>query len=157
MAKRSNQKLKILYLYKILLENTSEKNGMTLAQILRELQSYGIRAERRSIYDDIEALRVFGIDVRVWRDRYVRYYVAERKFDVAKISEMMIEDLKGDYKYTSGKEYIIVQGKDASNERIPINFASSGQQEVLWLLNQLYILMLKKEEAFVIIVIINTL
>ena len=36
-------------------------------------------------------------------------------------------------------------------KKIPINFASSGQQEVLWLLNQLYILMLKKEKAFVII------
>lgn len=35
--------------------------------------------------------------------------------------------------------------------KIPINFASSGQQEVLWLLNQLYVLMLKKENAFVII------
>lgn len=85
------------------------------------------------------------------RNVHKRYPDGERKFDVAKISEMLIEDLKGDYKYISGKEYIIVQDKDASNEQIPINFASSGQQEVLWLLNQLYILMLKKEEAFVII------
>lgn len=59
---------------------------------------------------------------------------------------MLISDLKGDYQYNAGKEYIIVQ-----NEKIPINFASSGQQEVLWLLNQLYVLMLKKEKAFVII------
>lgn len=64
---------------------------------------------------------------------------------------MLISDLKGDYQYSSGKEYIIVQGGESFEEKIPINFASSGQQEVLWLLNQLYILMLKKEEAFVII------
>ena len=80
------------------------------------------------------------------RNVHKRYPDGERKFDVAKTSEMLISDLKGDYQYNAGKEYIVVQ-----NEKIPINFASSGQQEVLWLLNQLYILMLKKEKAFVII------
>lgn len=64
---------------------------------------------------------------------------------------MLISDLKGDYQYTTGKEYIVMQDSESNNEKIPINFASSGQQEVLWLLNQLYILMLKKEQAFVII------
>jgi len=85
MAKRSNQKLKVLYLYKILLENTNEKNGMTLSQILRELESYGVRAERKSVYDDIEALRMFGVDVCTSRDKYVKYYVAKRKFELAEL------------------------------------------------------------------------
>lgn len=85
------------------------------------------------------------------RQVHKRYPDGERKFDVGKISEMLIADLKGDYQYTSGKEYIVIQDDESRNEKIPINFASSGQQEVLWLLNQLYILMLKKESAFVII------
>lgn len=79
-----------------------------------------------------------------------RYPDGERKFDVTKTAEMLISDLKGDYRYNVGKEYIVIE-EDAHSEKIPINFASSGQQEVLWLLNQLYILMLKKEKAFVII------
>lgn len=85
------------------------------------------------------------------RNVHKRYPDGERKFDVGKISEMLISDLKGDYQYAAGKEYIIIEDSESSNEKIPINFASSGQQEVLWLLNQLYILMLKKENAFVII------
>lgn len=85
------------------------------------------------------------------RNVHKRYPDGERKFDVGKISEMLISDLKGDYQYTAGKEYIVIQDNESCNEKIPINFASSGQQEVLWLLNQLYILMLKKENAFVII------
>ena len=80
------------------------------------------------------------------RNVHKRYPDGERKFDVGQTSEMLISDLKGDYQYNAGKEYIVVQ-----DEKIPINFASSGQQEVLWLLNQLYVLMLKKERAFVII------
>lgn len=85
------------------------------------------------------------------RNVHKRYPDGERKFDVVKTAEMLISDLKGDYQYTTGKEYIVMQDSESNNEKIPINFASSGQQEVLWLLNQLYILMLKKEQAFVII------
>ncbi len=85
------------------------------------------------------------------RNVHKRYPDGERKFDVGKTSEMLISDLKGDYQYSAGKEYIVIQDSDSNNEKIPINFASSGQQEILWLLNQLYVLMLKKENAFVII------
>ncbi len=76
MAKRTNQKPKLLYLSKILLECTDEAHGLTLSQIIGELKKYGVSAERKSLYDDMEALRVFGINVLTKRDRYVRYYVA---------------------------------------------------------------------------------
>lgn len=98
------------------------------------------------IIDNIHGMFSDGI-----RNVHKRYPDGKRSFDVAKVSEMLISDLKGDYQFVSGKEYIVVQDENTSNEKIPINFASSGQQEVLWLLNQLYVLMLKKENAFVII------
>jgi len=53
MAKSSNQKLKILYLMKILQEKTDEENTMTVNDMITELEQYGISAERKSIYDDI--------------------------------------------------------------------------------------------------------
>ena len=105
-----------------------------------------ISREFMRIIDNIHGAFTDGI-----RNVHKRYPDGERKFDVGKISEMLISDLKGDYQYNAGKEYIIAKDKELHNEKIPINFASSGQQEVLWLLNQLYILMLKKEKAFVII------
>ncbi len=88
------------------------------------------------IIDNIHGLFSDGI-----RNVHKRYPDGERKFDVEKTSEMIISDLKGDYQYSEGKEYIVVPGGESSDEKIPINFVSSGQQEVLWLLNQLYILM----------------
>lgn len=105
-----------------------------------------ISREFMRIIDNIHGAFADGI-----RNVHKRYPDGERKFDVGKISEMLISDLKGDYQYNAGKEYIITKYNELHNEKIPINFASSGQQEVLWLLNQLYILMLKKEKAFVII------
>lgn len=105
-----------------------------------------ISREFMRIIDNIHGAFTDGI-----RNVHKRYPDGERKFDVGKISEILISDLKGDYQYNAGKEYIITKDKELHSEKIPINFASSGQQEVLWLLNQLYILMLKKEKAFVII------
>ena len=85
MAKRSNQKLKLLYLSKIFLEKTDEEHKLTLAQILIELERYGIYAERKSIYDDMEALRVFGLNVCSSRDRCVRYYISQSAVDIADV------------------------------------------------------------------------
>ena len=78
MAKKSNQKLKLLYLLKILFEMTDERSGLTLSQISAELAKYNVSAERKSLYDDIEALRLFGIAIEIKRDRYVRYYISKR-------------------------------------------------------------------------------
>lgn len=80
-----------------------------------------------------------------------RYSDESHSFDPGETAQMLIRYLKGDYRYTPGVEYFIVEQGEHKGETIPINFTSSGQQEVLWLLNQLYILMLKKERAFVII------
>ena len=94
MARHSNQKLKILYLYKILQEQTNELHGMTLTEISDELSKYGIESGRKSLYDDMEALRFFGLDICSARDRYVRYYVKDRMFGTAELK--LISDLLED-------------------------------------------------------------
>ena len=44
MAKQSNQKLKLLYLVKILFEKTNEQTGLTITQLSAELAKYNISA-----------------------------------------------------------------------------------------------------------------
>ena len=85
MARRSNQKLKLLYLAKIFLENTDSTHALTLKELSDALAKYEVRAERKSLYDDIELLRVFGLDVCVQRDRQVRYYVGKHTFELAEL------------------------------------------------------------------------
>lgn len=64
MARRDNQKLKILYLLKILCEHSSKGQALTMPEIIKELlDKYSICAERKSIYSDLDGLRTFGIDV----------------------------------------------------------------------------------------------
>ena len=46
MAKSANQKNKLLFLYKLLLERTDEDNPLTTAQIIDILEENDIGAER---------------------------------------------------------------------------------------------------------------
>ena len=85
MARSSNQKLKILYLMKIFLEKTDSDHSLTLAEIIEELEKYQISAERKSLYDDIDTLRTYGIDIETVRDTRVRYYVAGRLFELPEL------------------------------------------------------------------------
>ena len=59
----NNQKLKILYLMKILLEKTDETHSITMSEILESLEAYGVSAERKSIYNDIQNLCSYGLDI----------------------------------------------------------------------------------------------
>ena len=52
MAKSNNQKAKILYLEKMLRE-TGEHHAISMQTILANLMEHGIRAERKSFYDDV--------------------------------------------------------------------------------------------------------
>ena len=47
MAKSPNQKLKLLYLYQILLQRTDEEHPITVPQLIGELDLRGIRAGRK--------------------------------------------------------------------------------------------------------------
>lgn len=75
MAKSYNQKGKILYLERIL-QGTGENHTVSMQEILDELTEQGISAERKSIYDDMEVLRLFGMDIRYKRGKSGGYYLA---------------------------------------------------------------------------------
>lgn len=86
MAKSANQKLKLLYILKILMEKTDETHCMPAQEIIAQLASYGISAERKSIYDDIECLISFGYDiVNVKSRKGGGYYLADREFELPEL------------------------------------------------------------------------
>ncbi len=85
MAKGMNQKIKILYLMKILLEQTDDTNGMTLSEITAALRDYGVEAERKTLYDDLEVLRLFGIDIEKRKEKTVTYHVVSRNFELPEL------------------------------------------------------------------------
>ena len=86
MARSSFQKLKILYVMEYLLRNSDENHPVTVAQLIAELASHGISAERKSVYDDIESLRDYGVDIiQSGAGKSSGYYVAGRDFELPEL------------------------------------------------------------------------
>ena len=86
MAKSSNQKLKLMYLAKILQEKTDEEHGLTMPELIEQLALYDVKAERKSIYDDIEALQMLDMDVdKRTEGNRTEYYLASRDFELAEL------------------------------------------------------------------------
>lgn len=79
------QKMKTLYLMQILLQRTDENNMMTASELAAALREYGIQAERKSIYADLEALRQFGLDIVQQKGANAGYYVAGREFELPEL------------------------------------------------------------------------
>ncbi len=63
MAKGSNQKLKLLSLARIFYQNTDEDHGLTVSEIISLLNQQEITANRKTIYQDLEELRHWGLDI----------------------------------------------------------------------------------------------
>ncbi len=86
MSKSSNQKLKLIYLMKILLERTDETHSITMQEIIDALSAYGVSAERKSIYNDIENLKLYGLDViGMQENRTYHYHIGNRQFELAEL------------------------------------------------------------------------
>lgn len=86
MADGSGKKLKTFYVMRYLLEESDEEHPVTMEQIIAYLKANGISAERKSLYDDIETLRLFGLDIIGKKSgRSYHYYIGERDFELAEL------------------------------------------------------------------------
>lgn len=94
MAKSANQKLKLLYLLKILTEQTDEEHCMSAQALIDALDKYDIKAERKSIYDDIAQLMDFGYDIVLIKAKAGGgYYLAGREFELAEL-KLLVETVQ---------------------------------------------------------------
>ncbi|MCR5212881.1 MAG: WYL domain-containing protein [Eubacterium sp.] len=86
MPRGAKQKQKLLYLSKIFLEETDEDHPLTMPEIIAKLNGYGIEADRKSLYNDIDVLQEFGIEIMKERNGSVTdYYCGSREFEVAEL------------------------------------------------------------------------
>ena len=86
MAANGKQKLKLLYLYKMLDEQTDAEHGLSMAQILQNLEEQGITAERKGIYKDLGVLREFGCAINTIQRMPVEYTMDKTGLDLAELT-----------------------------------------------------------------------
>lgn len=117
MAKGANQKLKNLYLMKILMERTDENHSITMPEIISALEAYGISAERKSIYSDIESLRTYGLDIVGEAEGKTFYYrVVDRTFELAEL-KLLVDSVQSAKFITEKKSNELIKKIESLSSR----------------------------------------
>ena len=105
-AKRPNNS-RILYLLRILKENTGPDNGLSLPRIQEMLLEEGISVERKSLYRDFSALEEFGITIGRLPTRPVTYYLVDRPFEPSQML-LLVDAVQTSKSITKGNSKALV-------------------------------------------------
>ena len=105
MPRSSNQKRKLLLVMKLLLERSDEAHPVPMQQILEYLQARDISAERKSIYDDLEVLREFGLDVIRAPEGY---YIGAREFELPEL-KLLVDSVQSSKFITQKKTLALIK------------------------------------------------
>lgn len=108
MPKSANQKLKLLYLMQLLLQNSDEAHPLSVQQMIDELSRNDIKAERKAIYDDIESLRRFGLDIVVARGKTTGYYIGNRTFELPEL-KLLVDSVQSSKFITEKKTLSLIK------------------------------------------------
>lgn len=127
MPKSENQKQKLLYIEKYLREHTDETHSVTTPQIIAYLEQNGIRAERKSIYSDIQTLMDFGLDIIKGDGPRDGYRLVSREFELAEVK--LLVDLVQSSKFITTKKSRELIGK--LEKLVSISDAKKLQRQVV--------------------------
>ena len=109
MARGANQKLKMLYIAKILYEETDDENYITVNDLISRLNSYGINADRKTLYSDFKELEKFGLDIipeRISRNTY--YHIGGRTFELPEL-KLLVDSVQSDKFITDKKSEELIK------------------------------------------------
>lgn len=116
MPKSYGQKLKILYLAQLLLERSDEAHPLTTKEMIDHLAAQGIHAERKSIYDDMNALQNFGMDIISIREKPGGYYLASRQFELPEL-KLLVDAVQASRFVTTKKSRELISKLEALTSR----------------------------------------
>lgn len=93
---------------KILLEKSDENHMITVNDIIDELEAYGVSAERKSVYTDIDLLISFGLDIICEKGRANMYFVGSREFELPEL-KLLVDVVQVAKFITHKKSYDLIK------------------------------------------------
>lgn len=110
MVRVTEQKIKLLALWDILLKNTDEEHSMTTQEIIAALEKQDIAVSRKTLYEDIAVLNEHGYEVLCKKEsRSNAYYVIDRKFERSEVQVLL--SAVGSAKSLSNKKTVTLMQK----------------------------------------------
>lgn len=96
-------KLRLLYLYKHLLQHTDEEHPLSTPQLIEILdEQYGIEVNRNTLANDFKMLKEAGVSYEVIHSQQNKYYYDGRVFDTAELKVLI--DAISSSKFISDKK-----------------------------------------------------
>ena len=127
-VKGDHQKLKMLYLTKIFEEETDDEHRLTLPQITEKLASCGVNADRKTLYQDFEELRTYGMDLISGREGKETYYwLGQRSFELSEL-KLLVDTVQSARFITDGKSKELIGKLETLTSR---HLASRLQRQVV--------------------------
>ena len=108
MAKSKGQQEKILRLYELFTKESDENHRYTLQDMIDYLYSYGLICERKSVYEYIDILRNFGLDIVCVHEKRYYYYLRERTFENAEL-KLLIDIVQSSKLITKKKSVTLIE------------------------------------------------
>ena len=130
MPRSYNQKLKLLYLKDYLLRNTDEDHAVTIQDMIGMLAEHEIKAERKSLYDDLKLLGPdgYGMDI-LQSGKY--YKVVSRDFELQEV-KLLVDMVQSSNFITSRKTSSLI----AKLETLCSRFQGAGLQRTVYVRNR---------------------
>lgn len=148
MAKGYNQKLKLLYIIKLLMRESDEQHPIRTSRIIEELEKNGISAERKSIYDDIAYLIDYGYDIVLNPSkRNGGYYMASRDFELPEL-KILVDSVQSSRFITAKKSRELIEkleslgsvfdAKELKRHVYVANRIKSENESIYYTVNDIY-------------------
>ena len=156
-AAGENQKLKLFYLYDILKKRTDEDHSITMSEIIKALDACGVRAERKAIYTDIQALNRYGEDIVGEKDgKGYNYRLVSRDFEMAEL-KLLVDSVQSSKFITEKKTRELIeklgcltsvgQAKQLNREVYISNRMKAGNEKIYYNIDGIFAAMEQDVQA----------
>ena len=109
MAAGENQKLKMLYLMKILSEETDQDHGLSAQEIIDRLDRYDVSEDRKTLYRDFDELERYGVEILREQDgRNVLYHLNDRVFELPEL-KLLVDSVQSSKFITEKKSRQLIR------------------------------------------------
>lgn len=129
---RNDIRLRILYMYQLLLQRTDEEHPLTTHEIQTIMeQEHGISMHRTTVPGDIEMLKAAGFDVHAVRSRQKKYYLENSEFELPEL-KILIDAVESSKFITEKKSRTLVEKlltltSEANAGKLKRNLHTSGR------------------------------
>lgn len=124
MTGRRSQRKRILVLLNLLMQKTDEDHPLNARELMDLLEAQDILCDRKTIYEDIEALNLCGYDIINTKGSKSGYFLSGREFELPEVALLTDAVLSADFITRKKTNTLVKKLKGLLNEYQAEKFAS---------------------------------